>query len=292
MKQKVALVLSGGGARGIAHIGVIEELEKQGFEISAISGTSMGAVIGGVYALGKLQAYKEWLYTLDRMKLFGLLDFSFSTQGLVKGDKLFHTIEAFIADEKIEDFHIPFAAVATDILNKAEVVFKTGSIFEAVRASMAFPTIFTPIKTEKGLLVDGGVLNNLPIDHVARVPSDILVAVDVNADVPVETIKVSAPVNHEALPAYQQKIKEFYSQFQKFNPLSKDEKLSYFNLMNKTISLMTNHITQLTLEKYSVDILINISRDSCATFDFYRAEEMVEVGRNAAIKYIAECKTK
>src|SRR5476651_40908 len=174
MKQNISLVLSGGGARGIAHIGVIEELERQGFNIASVAGTSMGAVVGGVYALGQMDAYKTWLYTLDKLKVFGLIDFSFSAQGMVKGDKLFNTIKAFINDANIEDLNMPYAAVAADIINKKEVVFTQGSIYDAIRASIAIPTVFTPVKYADGLLVDGGIINNLPIEHVKRHPGDIL----------------------------------------------------------------------------------------------------------------------
>ena len=177
MKQKVALVLSGGGARGIAHIGVIEELEKRGFEISSIAGTSMGAVIGGVYTLGTMEAYKNWLYTLDKMKLFSLVDFNFSTQGLVKGDRLFQKMKDFIPDVSIENLRIPYATVATDIIHKKEVVFIEGSLLDAIRASIAIPTVLTPVKTKDGLLVDGGIINNIPINNIKRTPGDILIAV-------------------------------------------------------------------------------------------------------------------
>jgi len=284
MKQKVALVLSGGGARGIAHIGVIEEIEKQGFEISSVAGTSMGAVVGGVYVLGKIEEYKAWLFKLDKMKIFSLVDFTFSSQGLLKGDKLFNNIGKFITDENIEELTIPYAAVATDIINKIEVVFTKGSVFEAIRASMAFPTVFTPVKTENGLLVDGGVLNNIPINHVNRTPNDLLIAVNVNADIPLE--KPGTPNFQSAaeLSIYQKKIKEFRDEFQKFFPLNNEERLSYFDLINKTIDLMTYRLAQISLEMNPPDILINVSRDSSATFDFYRAGEMVEIGRNAAFK--------
>jgi len=291
MKQKVALVLSGGGARGIAHIGVIEELEKHGFKISSVSGTSMGAIVGGVFALGKMEEYKNWLYTLDKLKLFRLVDFTFRTQGLVKGDKLMNAIRAFIADANIEDLKIPYAAVAADIINKKEVVFTKGSIFEAIRASMAIPTVFTPVKTETGLLVDGGVINNIPINHVKRTPNDILIAVNVNADVPID----KPPVETVPTPSiYQQKLKKIYDQLNIMQPSDSkekpgsEEKLGYFNLINKTLSLMAYHLAQLTLERYSPDILINISRHACGPFDFYRAGEMVETGRYAAIKSIEE----
>jgi len=290
MKQKVALVLSGGGARGIAHIGVIEELVKQGFEISSIAGTSMGAVVGGVYALGKMEAYKNWLYTLDKIKMFRLVDFSFSTQGLVKGDKLLNTIKTFIPDANIEDLSIPFAAVAADIINKNEVVFTKGSIIDAVRASMAIPTIFTPVRTKNGLLIDGGIINNLPINHVKRVPDDILVVVDVNADIPLDKPAIVKVENEAILSIYQKKLIDFYNQLHILHPstteekLNGEEKLGYFNLINKAFSLMTYHITQMTLEKYAPDILINVSRHCCGAFDFDKAEEMVEAGRRAAIK--------
>ncbi|HEY8782190.1 MAG TPA: patatin-like phospholipase family protein [Mucilaginibacter sp.] len=290
MKQKVALVLSGGGARGVAHIGVIEEIIKQGFEISSISGTSMGAVIGGVYAMGKMEEYKNWLYTLDKIKLFRLIDFSFTTRGLVKGDKLFNTIKTFIPDANIEDLNIPYAAISADIINKKEVVFTTGSIFDAVRASMAIPSVFTPIKTENGLLIDGGVINNLPINHVKRIPNDILIAVNVNADVPIDKPTITKVETEAIFSIYHKKLIDFYNQlhimhsFNAEEKLNSEEKLGYLNLMNKTFSLMTYHITQMTLERYSPDVLINVSRHCCGAFDFHKAEEMVETGRHAAIK--------
>jgi NTE family protein len=290
MKQKAALVLSGGGARGIAHIGVIEELEKHGFEISSVSGTSMGAVVGGVYALGKLEEYKNWLFTLDKIKVFNLLDFTFNTQGLVKGDKLFNTVKKFIHDEDIEGLRIPYAAVAADIINKKEVVFTEGSIFDAVRASMSFPTVFTPVKTKNGLLVDGGVINNIPINHVKRIPNDILVAVNVNANIQADK-PIAAKIETDAKQSvYQKKIRDFYTQLHRIYPSHNEEKLGYFNLINKTIGLMSYHITEMLLEKHAPDILINVSHDACGAFDFYRAAEMVEIGRHAAVKSLESYK--
>lgn len=283
MKQKVALVLSGGGARGIAHIGVIEELEKQGFEITSIAGTSMGALVGGIHALGKLHSYKEWLCSLDKMSMFRLLDFSFTGQGLIKGDKLFNKLAELITDGNIEDLKIPFAAVAADIVNKKEVVFTKGSVLDAVRASIAIPTIFTPVSTDDGLLVDGGVINNLPIEHVTRRQGDILVVVNVNAAVP-----ANEPTHSEQDPPtkkniYLDKIHEFSSIFQKKKQNRREEKYGYFDVINKTISLINYNSCQLVLEKYTPDILVNVSHECCATYDFYKGEEMIATGRNAAL---------
>ncbi len=284
MKQKVSLVLSGGGARGTAHIGVIEELENQGYEITSIAGTSMGALVGGVYVLGKLEEFKTWICSLDRRKVFNLVDFSVGHQGLVKAEKVLKTMKEFTGDYNIDDLSIPYVAVATDIVNREEVLFRKGSIYNAIRASIAIPSLITPVKTKNGLLVDGGVMNNIPINHIKRTEGDILVVVDVNAAIPVIMPQITNKEKAEKLSVYQKKIKEFQVQLKKINPLHKEEKFGYFNLVSNTISLMTYHISQLQLKDYSPDIMIEVSRDACSIYDFFRAEELLEIGRYATIK--------
>lgn len=294
MKQKVALVLSGGGAKGNAHIGVIEELEKNGFEISSVAGTSMGALVGGVYALGKLPEFKEWMMGLDRRKVFNLVDFTFSASGLVKGDKVLNAMKAFIADANIEDLKIPFAAVAADLVSKQEVVFRKGSVYDAIRASISIPTVLTPVKSGKKILVDGGVLNNIPVNHIARTENDILVAVNVGADVPVlKLVKTKKEVEKE-LNTYQKKMKEFQASLinlPSFNKKSHDENMGYFDLISRTINLMMTRISQLTLQLNHPDILINISRESCGTYDFYKAKQLIEIGKMAAKTEIEKYKS-
>ena len=284
----MALVLSGGGARGLAHIGVIEELEKQGFEITSISGTSMGALVGGIYAVGELQKYKNWMYTLDKIDVFKLIDFTFSSQGLIKGDRIFNKMKKFIPDTNIEDLKIHFAATATDIINNKEVVFTKGSIYEAIRASIAIPTVVTPVKKDNLILVDGGVMNNVPIDHVKRTGDDILVVVYVNADTPVYRPAISKKEKEKTQSIYLEKIRRFQDQLHIVHPKIKIEKLGYFDLINRSISLLTNHISRLSIEKYPPDILVEVSHNSCGIFDFYKAEELVEIGRYAANKSITE----
>lgn len=159
MKQKIALVLSSGGARGTAHIGVIREMISQGYEISSISGSSMGALVGGVYASGKLDEYEKWLCNLDRMDVFNLVDFTLSSSGIIKADKSLNAIKKFIPDQNIEDLPIPFAAIATDIRNKKEKVFTSGSLWEAIRASISIPLVITPTKIEDVHFVDGDLGN-------------------------------------------------------------------------------------------------------------------------------------
>jgi NTE family protein len=284
MKQKVSLVLSGGGARGIAHIGVIEELEKQGYDIFSVSGTSMGALVGGVYALGKMEELKMWLCTLDKRKIFSLVDFSIGSLGLIKGDRVFKKMKEFISDGNIEDLKLHYAAVATDIINKKEVVFTEGSIYDAIRASVSIPTVFTPVITEKGILVDGGVINNIPINHAKRIPGDLLLVVNVNADIPYRNAADSKKDDAIKQSRYKKKVIDFYSHLRKIHPKNHEENIGFFDLMSRTISLMTNHISQLKLENYSPDILINISHDCCSMYDFYKAGELVEIGRHAAIE--------
>lgn len=288
MSQKVSLVLSGGGARGIAHIGVVEELVKQGFVITSVAGTSMGALVGGVYVLGKMNEFKNWIYTLDKIKTFSLVDFTISTQGIVKGDRVLNKMKEFIPDVNIEDLSLPYVAIAADIINRKEVVFTKGSVFNAIRASISIPTVFTPVKTENGLLVDGGIINNIPINHVKRIAGDILIAVNVNADIPVNKQHITRKAAKISQSIYQKKINEFKNQLQKINPLGHNEKFGYFELISKTIGLMTYHNSQMSLDKYSPNILINISRDSCTTYDFYKAEELVEIGRYSAKQSIKE----
>lgn len=288
MKQKVSLVLSGGGARGIAHIGVIEELEKQGYEIVSLAGTSMGAMVGGVYALGKMQEFKTWMCSLDKIKVFNLVDFSFSSHGLVKGDKVFNTMKQFIKDKNIEELKIPFVAVAADLLNKKEVVFTSGSIWDAIRASVAIPTVITPVIAGNALLVDGGILNNIPVNRVKRVEGDLLIAVNVSADIP--PINATARQNEDSADEtlYQKNIKKFQQQLHKMLPQDKEESMGFFDVMNKTIDLMRYHMTQLSLEKNPPDLMINISRESCGAYDFYRSAELIEIGREATKKILDE----
>lgn len=282
-KQKVALVLSGGGARGIAHIGVIDELEKQGYEITSIAGTSMGSLVGGVYALGKIDEFRDWIYTLDKGKVFRLVDFTLSKQGLIKGDKVLNKMKDFIPDIQIEDLPLPYVAVAVDLLNKEEVIFREGSLYHAIRASIAIPSVLTPVKNDHKILVDGGVLNNIPLEHVHRTEGDLLIAVNVNANVPPHKPEVEDENDSKQLSGYQRKIQEFYGHLTRHPSASREEKLGYFSLLTRTLDLMTMHMADVVLQNHSPDILMNVSRESCNMYDFYKAEEMVETGRQVAI---------
>lgn len=291
MKAPVSLVLSGGGARGIAHIGVIEELERRGYKIASVCGTSMGSLVGGVYADHAMDAFKDWVLSLDKLKIFRLIDFTFGRLGMVKGDRVFSKMKDFIPDTRIEDLDIPFAAVAVDLIKKREVVFREGSLFDAIRASVSIPSVLTPVRTKDCILVDGGVLNNLPVNHASRVPGDLLVAVNVNSSIPVRHLKISEEESEKQKRAYQQKIEEFQLHVKKIvrnHPVgrsnqSHEEKMGYYNLIDKTVSLMTDHMAQLSMRDHSPDLLIEISQEACGTFDFYKAAEMINMGKEATL---------
>ena len=288
MKQKVALVLGSGGARGTAHIGVIRELVKQGYEISSISGTSMGALVGGIYAAGKLDEYEAWLSSLSKMEIFNLVDFTLSLNGIIKADKVLKEIQKFIPDQNIKDLPVKFVAVATDLKNKKEVVITEGSLFEAIRASISVPVVITPLRKSDTLFVDGGVLNPIPVNRVSRQENDILVAVNVNANIPYEK-----PISDSSGWGYLEqftngKLSRFRKQLSKFVSFDKKESIGYFDLITETSGLMLAQISNLTLQMNPPDVLIEISRKACGTFDFYKATELIELGREATQICIGE----
>ncbi|MBB2496098.1 patatin-like phospholipase family protein [Aquipseudomonas ullengensis] len=180
MSKKVALVLGSGGARGYAHIGVIQELEARGYEIGCIAGCSMGAVIGGIYAAGKLDEYRQWTESLDYLDVLRLLDVSFRL-GAIRGEKIFGKIHEIVGEIDIENLSIPYTAVATDLTNQQEIWFQEGCLHKAMRASAAIPSLFTPVTQGNRMLVDGGLLNPLPIVPVVASHCDLIVAVNLNS---------------------------------------------------------------------------------------------------------------
>ena len=278
MKKNVALVLSSGGSRGLAHIGVINELCKQGFQISSVSGSSIGSVIGGLYAMGKLHEYTHWVSSFNKRDVWGFMDFTLASNGLLKGERVFDKMKTFIPDMNIEDMPIPFAAVATDILHEKEVVFTKGSFYEAARASVAIPAVFTPVKYTDTILVDGGVLNPIPIEHVLRKNGDILIVVNLYSEK-----KVDIPKEKNTDNGYLNRL---------INPLltliSTGDKSSkgYYSLLSSTTSAMIHKIAKMSIEKHKPDMIINIPYDSANTFDFFKAKELIELGEKVAAEAI------
>ncbi|MTI87428.1 MAG: esterase [Balneolaceae bacterium] len=289
-KRKVHLVLGSGGARGIAHIGVIEELEQQGYEIIEVIGCSMGAVVGGIYAAGHLPEYKEWLMSLSKKDVFDLLDFTFTKQGFVKGEKLFSKHLEVTGLQNIEEFNIPFTAVATDMKHNEEVHFTSGELYKALRASVSIPGVFVPVVDGNRILVDGGVLNPLPVNLVKKQEDAMVVAVDVNGKIIPDVDEVSASTSDpEDKQEEEDRLKKWFDDLipdalHEYREKLENEKnnrpsFSLFELMDSTFSFTQDRLTDLMIQMYKPDHLITIPRNTCDTFDFHEAEMVIDQGR-------------
>jgi len=310
--NKVALVLGSGGARGYAHIGVIEALEARGFDIIAVSGCSMGALIGGIYAAGKLPEYREWVCQLDYLDVLKLVDVTWSPMGAMRASKVMSKLEALVGDILIEDLAIPVTTVATDLVRQREVWFQNGSLLQAIRASIAVPGVITPVHLGEQVLVDGGLLNPLPImPVVAAHQADFVVAVNVTAHSPL-------PVTLEELLPHEEEVADSRTQSeidhdQRMRSWVGDVRAATRKLwaglaangegeeeLEETAEergkrewskldmiLESFDITQAALAKYKVagyppDVLIEIPKTVCSTYEFHRGRDLIRLGRHLA----------
>ncbi len=281
-KKNISLVLGSGGARGYAHIGVIEELLKHGYEIKSISGSSMGAMIGALYACGKLETFKDWVLSLDLIDTIKLLDFSLGKSGIIQGDKVFLALEEMIGDITIEELPISYTAVATDVVRQKEVWIQKGKLLDAVRASVAIPTILTPKKIGDQYLIDGGVLNPLPIAPTVSDSTDLTIAVKLNAIV-AKDYKVPVPKKEQEKENSIQNI--FFEMTQKAEDLFSREftstysEMDMFDIMGRTIDTMQNALEACKMAGYSPDIVIDSPHDACGFYEFNKAYKIIELGR-------------
>ncbi len=281
-KRNVSLVLGSGGARGYAHIGVIEVLEESGFRIASISGASMGALVGGLYACGKMEEYKRWVMGLDALDVASLIDLSFSARGVMRGEKIFAKLREIMGEHRIEELPIRYTAVATDVNRKKEIWFQRGDLLEAIRASIAIPSIFTPVETEGMLLVDGGALNPLPVAPTMADRTDLIVAVNLYADVPVPKRGIDKP-QKERQSGIERRVREMVRNF--FG--SDEERINMFDVLDKTFDTMQDALTRYRLGGYPPDIIVQMPMGVCNSFDFHKAEEVIAAGRTRAQETLA-----
>lgn len=274
--KDVALALSSGGARGLAHIGAIEELLSHGYRITSIAGCSMGALIGGVYAAGKLSEFREWMKTIDKKRMLELIDFSLSINHLVKGDRIIEAIMEFVPDVAIEDLPIPYCAVATDLTSGREVVFSKGSLFEAIRASISLPSFYKPVERDGMVLIDGGVLNPIPLNRVKRQKGDILVGVDVNGH--------DYKSQWEEMHRLTEKQKHDTSLKTKILDMiiPDDIEFNYYTVLTRASSLMIRQNSILMTKLMKPDIFVDIQMNRYGIFDFDKSEKLVAIGRQKA----------
>ena len=316
--KKVALALASGGPRGFAFIGAIEELLKRGYTISSIAGTSAGSLVGGIYAAGGLQQFKEWLFGLDSLKVVSLMDFSLSKNYLVKGEKVMEAIKERVPEVNIEDLPIPFAAIATDLYTGEEVIFREGPLFEAIRASISIPSMFKPVKWNGRTLVDGGMVNTFPLNRVERTPGDILVGFNVNqidaAEIQgfldsraayaqgeaarreeaksllkdtlttaergdfLEKMAKGGQLLRESIDDFRSERKLVADGREGWIPVDADD--NYASILQRSFGIMNCTIARMGIELAKPDILVDLPFDSYhGVYGYSHAEEICEKGR-------------
>jgi len=298
-KRDIALVLGAGGARGYAHIGVIEVLEREGFNIVASAGTSMGALVAGVHAAGKLGEYRDWVATLQRTDVLRLLDFAFGHPGLIKGDRIIGTMRELVGDRQIEELPVRFTAVATDLASQREVWLNRGSLFDAIRASIAIPMIFTPHYVNGRELVDGGLLAPVPIAATRQALCDLVVAVDVNARDGRPLVAPDAtrlqeiqpvPVTADASAGWTARIAAVVEQWWEKKPATPRQQAArtgMIDLMSRSLDTMQGQLSRLQLALDPPDLLIRVSGEAAMFHEYWRAPELIQAGRDAAEKALA-----
>lgn len=278
--KRVHLVLGCGGARGIAHIGVAEVLLEQGFSIVSVAGCSMGAVVGAFLAAGQLPAYAQWMKALSVGKVFDLMDFTLDRSGFLKGEKLFNALEPILGRTKIEDLNIPFTAVATDLISASQVIYREGDLVRALRASIAIPGIFTPVAEEGRVLVDGGVLNPVPLDCVKAEEGDWVIAVNANGRSP-----HTQENNHDEDHSLSAQLLGRLQRIGHTNPDNTKEEntFSLRELLLTSFRLIQSQVAEMQCRFTPPDLLIEIPISTCSTFEFHRGEELIALGRERCL---------
>ena len=295
MGKNVALVLGSGGARGLAHIGAIETLEERGYTITSIACCSMGSIIAGMYAAGQLKEAKEWFLSVDKQLILRMMDINLlSGNSLVKGERIIKELEKVVPDRPIESLNIPCTIVATDMIHSDEVLFRTGSLFEAVRASISIPLFFKPVQIGQQLLIDGGILNPLPLHVVERTPGDILVAADISGKDSMPIEEVYEPIDVEGKLAEVKKSgipvpKSWEQQLRLLGrrvdhileQRAKDlgRKVSFVSLLDRMSDIQIQQNTLLSLQLTPPDVHSVMRQYAYNTFDFDKAEEIIADGK-------------
>ncbi len=281
----ISLVLGSGGARGLAHIGVIRWLTEHGYAIRSIAGSSMGALVGGIYAAGKLEVYADWVSALERMDVVRLLDPSFGRTGLFKGERIMDVLRGLIGDRAIEDLPVSFTAVATDLDSGKEVWLREGKLFDAIRASIATPLVFTPFVLDGRRLLDGGLVNPVPIAPTLTDTTDLTVAVNLSGRAEPEKIE-SEPASAPGRSAYRKRIHAFVESM--YAARAPDAPvLGLTDIVFASMETMQNTIARLKLAAYSPDVAVEIPRNACGFHEFWRAAEMIAVGHERTARAFA-----
>ncbi len=334
-RRTVALALGSGGARGYAHIGAIEVLVERGYEIISISGCSMGALIGGVFAAGKMQDYKDWVTGLGQFDVLKLLDVSLSSPGAIRGEKIFSVVREMLGDTRIEDLPLSYTAVATDLLAHKEIWFQEGPLHQAIRASVAIPGVVTPVVLNGRVLVDGALLNPLPIIPTISSHADLIFAVNLSGederrnrlpdaafeeepdsdleewvdkmrdkasrwfdwdmvrsfvsrrDPDTDDSETVAPQDKIAAAARKKQLDKEGEREDSAEDTEEPDTIAWdrlgigkFDIMNLTIETMQSALVQYKIAGYPPDLLVNLPKNACRTYDYHKAPELIQLGRD------------
>jgi len=292
--RSVSLVLGSGGARGLAHIGIIQWLEQSGYRIESISGCSMGALVGGIFAAGQLDTYCDWVCALRRTDVLRFLDLAFQSGGLIKGDRIMGTLRRMVGEHAIEDLPIAYTAVATDIERQREVWISKGPLFDAIRASISVPTVFTPHQYMGLTLLDGGLLDPVPIAPTFRDLTDLTIAVNLNGEPGAMSVPKKAESGSHAGRGddnIRKQIRDFLdgigSNLMPDDDGDSDE-LGVFELLSRAFETMQNAIAAAKLAAYAPDLVINVPRNVCDAHEFHRARQIIGIGHRLAAEGMAD----
>lgn len=310
-RPTAAVVLGSGGARGYAHIGVLQVLAERGVEIVAVAGSSMGAVVGGMHAAGRLDEFTEWAVGLGQFEVLRLMDVSLASKGAIRGEKVFRIIGELLGDTSIEDLPIEFTAVAVDLLTSREVWFQRGPLEIALRASTAIPSFITPVHLNGMVLVDGGVLDPVPVAPVAAARADRVVAVTLNgrgdAGRPMEESAVERDesewserfrgtaarwLDSDLLASVRRRIPDELEDSVR-SRLDSDrgprpDAIGNIEVMQMSIEAMQGALTRHRIAGYPPDVLISVPKNAARTLDLHRAAEMIDLGRRLAHDALAD----
>lgn len=303
--KRVALALGSGGARGYAHIGVIEELQDRGYEIVGIAGSSMGALVGGLHAAGRLDEFAEWAKSLTQGAVLRLLDPSITAAGVLRATKILDAVRDILGEVRIEDLPIPYTAVSTDLIAGKSVWLQRGPVDAAIRASIAIPGVIAPHVLDGRLLADGGILEPLPMAPIAAVNADLTIAVSLAGS---ESGGAEEPAEHGSRATTEWLTRMWRSttslfesnvMLNRFGTGAEDDpahgdsaeelvdatkeasvvpKLGSFEVMNRTIDIAQAALARHQLAGYPPDMLIEVPRSACRSLEFHRAAEVIDVG--------------
>jgi NTE family protein len=296
MAARIGLALGSGSARGWAHIGVIRCLQEQGIGIDLVCGASIGAVVAGAYAADFLDPMDNWIRELTWSDILGFMDVTLPRSGLIEGGKIISYFRENLSDSRIEDLPIPFGAVATDLKTGKEIWLQKGSLMDAIRASMSLPGILTPCLRDAQWLVDGGLVNPVPVSLCRAMGADVVIAVNLNSDImgkprftriadqgsPAEARLEDMPLPKKLAAFFNGGLKGAkMSLLKRFGPSKTDRGPSLFEVIAMAINIMQDRITRQRLAGEPPDVLVSPRLNHIGLLEFNRAAETIEEGRRS-----------